>query len=1839
MSEFNPYKILEVNSNASTEEIKKAYWKKAKEFHPDIYEGDTEHMFSINEAYEILSDEEKRNQFNLENEDGNFSESIGDLYNGPKLSEKYEENFKRYQKEWDKIDRLFDNFSNVAKKYKQKMLSNQNTTSLNIKFDQIDCGICIRNCPRNQNKEFQNVLDWHHEQFDENVASLLTLKNLTRVSYFDEAKEIKFNTFKDDLETQFSESYNLLKWLEKSFKPISTTQMDDIVFDELNPAYTTKYNYGKLFDVFRTTQSTYEKFFITDCDGKIMNPNFILKFIKKEDIPIYIDQKGNFKKVESTNCKRCEKTFGFFQKGNFCQRCSQKFCYNCLLLSKMQEYNINYLVYCCKDCFDFVKVLHSKLWIKKALEIESECCLAFSFESLSRIDNELYLRAGNEFQVNGKHKLALQCYYYGKLSQTQFIEYSRKLSELKQFSECILSMKYISKLFNVNFDSIGESNFLKSTEFSILCYVFHKNNLDYLFQKIIKFQDSERVNLLIQFICKKQKFVKLFPYLKKEVSLISKFVSIAKFNENELTQVINFLMSLKESKFKNVVMFFDAIKNQDEFLVKLIHKKKYPELSFIYHFIKKSSVFKWIDLFSELKSNQLCLNVFIFLKYHLNIDLNQLKLEFLKKQQYNQYMMLCHFDSLSKKTHFDIESIISLFDDHTGFVMSYFNSINKLDFLGNRLFDLKKYMFAIDCFIKNKSEPSFILQKAKETKDVNIIIYYYHQIVKNYPNNHHWRVILKNILRIKEMNEIQFSNTQCFKMILSFIKQTKIVDIDILIPLLTYASDESKSLILHAFNHDSNFQNHSIVLSIKSKLQKSQENQFRSSLLNAVETMNVKELVLLLLNVNMSTKKVIEEILIQKLGKFQLDSFPDQYKSILLLLKSSITSNINEKVGILCQCFFLFPEENIQKYISKVIENPKMRKSIFQGSFFKNDISIPKVNEYPNKLKITKDLKMIRGFEKGILKNSKTSLESGFLYIDFCMASRSSVSFVNNFLLSQIYFLTAMKESKSKNEIYALWKLIVDLAPEIISIAGSYLNPNLKGYYFENILNIILNAYTIIKPLTSTKPNNSTLIGSIYETIFDQILEEIVQLKRFFSFPSINKNYTTFDMVFLNLLSSEYLKTSLNFISEKSGDTDIPKELAEYYLFEGVWKGWNNDDFSILRKNSMISLLKNKKINIETIEDLMNWPLLERDLDGWLPPKVMNLNFPNKSFHKINGIELTNTNVNLLIEDTGTPLFDSNDISEIFQLGITSAAFTLDQPSELYDSHPFQEMKYSPSNISGTMYLGTLLHCDYLLKMMTTQTEISSRFPFEIKNSSDGFSQRIPRELHEKLILKNRSGKAHRFWIEIDKLDYQKIEKGDNTKIVFSDVKMKIKKHLLSINEKGEYVDAKIDSKDDSPEALFAKNFTENYDEIGKYFPELLRLKELAKISAVYVFLRSEHDMLEAKIKATQTTVQEYFDKLRKDGTYPLNTYSRVHDEVENALSKAISASGVPEYQFSYQQKETFRTQIRSDISNQLERADSQFLSSVSQQLENLSMISISTSDIKSCMKTGNSIHISNRMMMNQKKLITDILKFGISTESNDLYGVNSDPVCCWVPATFNQLDDFRVYGGVSMNLNRMAQNQFSRNHLRNNYKITTNTFKNGFLPQNSTQKMSFAKASAQFKQNCVDNKKLPSHIRGYLQNQYYQKGSWYKVNNPPGYQVGHRIPGLNNPNTFRWEFGKDNMHRGAKIFFESYHTSEFNEGEVVVFPQVAGASLPVIEKVLYGVAGHEIDMTQWFRSYFIQHEVNLKIEIHNMDFNSIYGDPKPYTPKKFKITYYYPTGSTLWMAPPLRITETGKEE
>ena len=60
--------LLSNEKTASPSEIKKAYRKLAKQYHPDVNQGDDkaqEKFKEINEAYEVLSDEGKRKKYEI----------------------------------------------------------------------------------------------------------------------------------------------------------------------------------------------------------------------------------------------------------------------------------------------------------------------------------------------------------------------------------------------------------------------------------------------------------------------------------------------------------------------------------------------------------------------------------------------------------------------------------------------------------------------------------------------------------------------------------------------------------------------------------------------------------------------------------------------------------------------------------------------------------------------------------------------------------------------------------------------------------------------------------------------------------------------------------------------------------------------------------------------------------------------------------------------------------------------------------------------------------------------------------------------------------------------------------------------------------------------------------------------------------------------------------------------------------------------------------------------------------------------------------------------------------------------------------------------------------------------------------------------------------------------------------------------------------------------------------------------------------------------------------------------------------------------------------------------
>lgn len=114
------YETLGVDSNASTDEIKKAYRRLARQYHPDINkeQGAEEKFKEINAAYEILSDENKRKQYDTYGDSMFGGQNFGD-FSRANMSELKDILEKIFGSEFGKrgFNRNFGNFGNFDDEY------------------------------------------------------------------------------------------------------------------------------------------------------------------------------------------------------------------------------------------------------------------------------------------------------------------------------------------------------------------------------------------------------------------------------------------------------------------------------------------------------------------------------------------------------------------------------------------------------------------------------------------------------------------------------------------------------------------------------------------------------------------------------------------------------------------------------------------------------------------------------------------------------------------------------------------------------------------------------------------------------------------------------------------------------------------------------------------------------------------------------------------------------------------------------------------------------------------------------------------------------------------------------------------------------------------------------------------------------------------------------------------------------------------------------------------------------------------------------------------------------------------------------------------------------------------------------------------------------------------------------------------------------------------------------------------------------------------------------------------------------------------------------------------
>ena len=142
--EKNYYDILEVNKNASPEIIEKAYKTLVKKYHPDLQDNNLKNEYEekiklINEAFEVLSDSEKRKNYDLNLKQTEFSiEDYNNLIN-ENLNLKNEINY------------LKNNLNN----YKNNSQNNINNN--------------LNNNSNNKNSNYSNKNNFNYSNYNQNT--------------------------------------------------------------------------------------------------------------------------------------------------------------------------------------------------------------------------------------------------------------------------------------------------------------------------------------------------------------------------------------------------------------------------------------------------------------------------------------------------------------------------------------------------------------------------------------------------------------------------------------------------------------------------------------------------------------------------------------------------------------------------------------------------------------------------------------------------------------------------------------------------------------------------------------------------------------------------------------------------------------------------------------------------------------------------------------------------------------------------------------------------------------------------------------------------------------------------------------------------------------------------------------------------------------------------------------------------------------------------------------------------------------------------------------------------------------------------------------------------------------------------------------------------------------------------------------------------------------------------------------------------------------------------------------------------------------------------------------
>ncbi|MCC5792428.1 MAG: J domain-containing protein [Legionellaceae bacterium] len=272
-----------------------------------------------------------------------------------------------------------------------------------------------------------------------------------------------------------------------------------------------------------------------------------------------------------------------------------------------------------------------------------------------------------------------------------------------------------------------------------------------------------------------------------------------------------------------------------------------------------------------------------------------------------------------------------------------------------------------------------------------------------------------------------------------------------------------------------------------------------------------------------------------------------------------------------------------------------------------------------------------------------------------------------------------------------------------------------------------------------------------------------------------------------------------------------------YSAYEACLKNWFQENYDPavekkFRLDLMDELLFANNWTFLDVEERLNspWIMVGRDDKGWIKP-TRSLPYKDESeggfvtYRSINGAEVNakTGEINFLMtpwtqgRSAYEKVFTLFDLQEMLEKNIGGAFFSLDPVDANMEYHPFNVMRFAPSQLCDSELLNTMLLTDYILKFLTTNQEVNGEYPFE-QRPVTSMIQHLPeylRKIIDDFNAAQHTGALHRFWIEAEEIDINisdpdnTANKEDITTIGLGHLRMVVKKHRIERDIHGELKD------------------------------------------------------------------------------------------------------------------------------------------------------------------------------------------------------------------------------------------------------------------------------------------------------------------------------------------------------------------------------------------------------------------------------------------------------------------